>query len=130
MKTKNVFLGLFAGFFFLSLTSGANEKPSKSQPANMSDEVKVVIEQKCFGCHNTDSKNDKAKEDLDFNTLDGLSKMKQISAYNKIAEVLEKQEMPPQKFLERFPDKNVTEAERTLLMDWAKKEAESLVKGN
>jgi len=129
MKTKSSLVLLFVGLFSLSLVANEGKKPAKYHPVRMTDEVKSIIENKCFGCHNTDSKNDKAKEDLDFKTLDGLSTMKKISTYKDIQEVLEKKEMPPEKFLERFPDKNVTEDERKALMEWAKKEAESLVKG-
>lgn len=130
MKRKSLFLGLMMGFITLSVLAVGKENPAKSQARIMPDNVSTIIEQKCFGCHNTDSKNDKAKEDLDFKTLDGLSTMKKVSSYNKIAEVLEKQEMPPQKFLERFPDKNVTDEERTVLLEWAKNEAATLIKGN
>ena len=130
MKRKSLFLGLILGFFTLSVLAVGKENPTKSQAGIMPDNVSKIIEQKCFGCHNTDSKNDKAKEDLDFKTLDGLSTMKKVSSYNKIAEVLEKQEMPPKKFLERFPDKDVTDEERTALLEWAKNEAAALIKGN
>jgi hypothetical protein len=36
--------------------------------------------------------------------------------------------MPPAKFLEKFPDKKLTDAEKKKLMDWAKNEAKSLMK--
>lgn len=129
MKRRNVFATLMLGFFALSLTVTAGEKTSAYQPGKLPAEVNEIIQQKCFGCHNTDSRNDKAKEKLDFKTLDDLTAIKKVSAYNKITEELEKKEMPPEKFLEHFPDKNITEDERTALMDWAKKEAEALVKG-
>jgi len=54
--------------------------------------------------------------------------MKKISAYKHIGEVVEKNEMPPKKFLERKPESKLTELEKKTLMDWAKKEAEALVK--
>ncbi len=130
MKQKSLFLGLMMGFTSLSVWAVGTENPTKPQAGSMPDNVSTIIEQRCFGCHNTDSKNDKAKEDLDFKTFDGLSTMKKMSSYNKIAEVLEKQEMPPQKFLEKFPDKNVTDEERTVLLEWAKNEAATLIKGN
>ena len=129
MKTKRTLTLLFLGLFSFTIMAGETEKTVKSIPGQMPDDVKAVIENRCFGCHNTDSKNDKAKEDLDFKTFDELSKIKKISTYKKIGEVLEENEMPPKKFLERFPDKDITADEKKLLMEWAKKEAESLVKG-
>lgn len=130
MKRKNEFLVLLIGFLVLSVSAVASDNPAKAKANEMPETIKAIIDNKCFGCHNTESKNDKAKENLDFNTLGELSMMKKVSSYNKIAEVLGKQEMPPEKFLERFPDKNVTEEERTALMEWAKKEAKAVVNGN
>lgn len=130
MKRKNEFLVLLIGFLVLSVSAVASDNPAKAKANEMPETIKAIIDNKCFGCHNTESKNDKAKENLDFNTLGELSMMKKVSSYNKIAEVLGKQEMPPEKFLERFPDKNVTEEERTALMEWAKKEAKAVVNGD
>ena len=119
---------IFAAFFFmLTIVAWGTNKPSKTNA--MPDDVKAVIENSCFGCHNTDSRNEDGKKELDFNKLDSLSKIKMISAYKEIGEVLEKNEMPPKKFLERFPDKALSEDHKQLLLDWSKKEAEALVKG-
>ncbi|WP_321344118.1 heme-binding domain-containing protein [uncultured Draconibacterium sp.] len=119
---------IFAAFFFmLTIVAWGTNKPSKTNA--MPDDVKAVIENSCFGCHNTDSRNEDGKKELDFNKLDSLSKIKMISTYKEIGEVLEKNEMPPKKFLERFPDKALSEDHKQLLLDWSKKEAEALVKG-
>ena len=53
-----------------------------------------------------------------------------ISAYKDIQETIEKNEMPPKKFLEKYPDRALSEDQKKMLIEWAKKEAESLVKGN
>ncbi|WP_167614827.1 heme-binding domain-containing protein [Maribellus sediminis] len=129
MKTKITLNLLFLGLFTLSAAASDTEKSTYYSPAQMSEEVKAVVQNKCFGCHNTDSKNDKAKEDLDFKTFDTLTNLKKVSAYKKIGDVLNENEMPPKKFLDHYPDKKLTDAEKKLLMDWAKTEAEKLVKG-
>jgi ABC-type proline/glycine betaine transport system ATPase subunit len=129
MKTKFTFTLLLLGLFSLTVLAIESDKTENYPPAKMPDDVKAVVKNKCFGCHNTDSKNDDAKEDLDFKTFSELSKMKQISSYKKITEVLEENEMPPKKFLDRYPDKELTEDEKKILMKWAKAEAEKLVKG-
>jgi len=130
MKRKSVFLGLLLSFGFLAITALANNGDSKSKNSAMPENIKAIVDNKCFGCHNDESKNDDAKKDLNFSTFDELSKMSQISAYKKITEVLEEQKMPPQKFLEHFPDKNITAEERTALLEWAQNEAKALVGGN
>lgn len=126
MNKKSMFPLVLISFMFVSFMVTASNNPGKTKAEPMPDNVKAIIENSCFGCHNTDSKNDKAKEKLDFKSMDSLELMKQIVAYKEIHEVMEKDEMPPQKFLERFPDKKVSEKDKKILMEWAKNEMEML----
>ncbi len=128
MKRKSLIFGLIVLFIAVSTVIIARDNPVKTPVPKMPDNVKVIVEKSCFGCHNTDSKNEDAKEDLDFKKLDTLSDLKKIGAYKHIVEVLEKDEMPPKKVLEKRPQMKLTEDEKKTLMDWAKKEAETLVK--
>jgi uncharacterized membrane protein len=127
MRNKRFFPILLVVFLFASFLASATVIPTKTKAVNMPDDVKAIIENKCFGCHNTDSKNDKAKEKLDLKTIDSLTSPKMISALKDIAEVIDENEMPPAKFLEKYPDKKLTDAERKTLMDWANKEAKALM---
>lgn len=129
MRTKTGFTLLFAVIFSLSLYAGEPEKNAVQPYGSMPDTVKAIIDKSCVGCHNTDSRNDDAKKELDFKKIETLSKIKKIGTYKEISEVLEKNEMPPKKFLERFPDKALSDTEKKVLMNWAKKESEALVKG-
>ncbi len=125
MKTKITLIVLL-----LALVSGsAMAKCSADQNRQMPAAVKTIIDNKCLGCHNSKSKNDKAKEDLNFSTFNHLSKLQKISAYKRIGDTVKANEMPPQKFLKHYPEKTVSEAEKELIMQWAKQEAEALVKG-
>ena len=128
MLNKRIFPIALLVFMFATMLTTATDNQSKAKPVDMPDDVKAVIEKSCFGCHNTDSKNDKAKDKLDLKTLGDLDKPKIIHALKEINEVLEKNEMPPEKFLERFPDKKLTDAEKKLLMSWADSQAKSLMK--
>lgn len=128
MLNKRIFPISFLVFMFVTMLAAAVENPAKAKPVDMPDDVKAVIEKSCFGCHNTDSKNDKAKDKLDLKTLGDLDTPKMIHALKEINEVLEKNEMPPEKFLERFPDKKLTDAEKKILMSWADSQAKSLMK--
>ena len=119
-------IGIF--LLFVSSLLLANEKPTKNEATKFPENVKTIIDKSCFDCHNTDSRNEDAKEELDFKKFDKLSVMKKISAYKHIGEVLEENEMPPKKFLEKRPEKKLTDEEKEVLITWAKKEAEALVK--
>lgn len=126
MNKKRMFPLVLISFMFVSFMVSASNNPGKTKAEPMPENVKAIIDKSCFGCHNSDSKNDKAKEKLDFKSMDSLALMKKIVAYKEIHEVMEKNEMPPEKFLERFPDKKVSDDEKKILMDWAKKEMETL----
>lgn len=119
---------LFSVFILISMVAFSAKNPSETKTVKMPDDVKGIIEKSCFGCHNTDSKNDKAKEKLDLKTIDSLDKSKMIHALKEIAEVVEENDMPPAKFLEKYPDKKLTDSEKKILMDWANNEAKSLMK--
>jgi mono/diheme cytochrome c family protein len=84
-------------------------------PAN----VKAIVEQKCYGCHNAESKNEKGKEKLDWDAFEASKKSKQMATKGKISEVLAEGEMPPKKFLEMKPEGKLTEAELATLIDWS-----------
>ena len=128
MRKKSLISGLVVLLLFASAVVFAIEKPTVTPASEMPENVEAIIKKSCFGCHNTDSKNDDAKEELDFKKLDGLSLMKKISAYKHIGETVEDNDMPPKRFLEKYPDKKLTSEEKQVLIAWAKKEAETLVK--
>ena len=48
----------------------------------------------------------------------------------KMGEVIEEGKMPPKKFLEKNPDKKLTEDQTKLLLEWTKTESERLMQGN
>lgn len=94
---------------------------------DMPDNVKAVIDNKCFGCHNAESQNEKAKEKLKWDQLDELSKAKQVSIFGDIEEVLNEGKMPPEKFLEKKPEMKLTDEEKQVLKDWAVATSEKLL---
>jgi hypothetical protein len=127
MLNKKILPITLAFFLVTGLVAYSAEKPSETKEVAMPDNVKTIIENSCFGCHNTDSKNDKAKEALDLKTMGELSKSKMIHALREINEVVEENEMPPEKFLAKYPDKKLSEEDKKVLMEWAKSEAKALM---
>lgn len=127
MKTKITTSVFMLAFLFVTFNLAAENYPSDKK--GMPDEVKAIVKKSCFGCHNTASKNIDGKEALDFKKLGSLSKIKSISAYKEISDVMEAGEMPPKKFLEKYPDKALSKKETQLLIEWSKNAAEAIVKG-
>lgn len=120
-----VFTTVIFGAFILN--TAYKNAPGVSEK-ELPEQVKSIIDQSCFQCHNADSQNEDAREALDFRTIDALGKVKKITTLKEIAEVVEKGEMPPKKFLEKFPEKKLTEAQAKILTDWSKKEIDALLK--
>ncbi len=92
------------------------------------DDVMAIIDNKCYGCHNNESKSSKSKGKLNFDKFkDGYSKSKTISKLGKISKDLHKNEMPPEKFLAKYPDKTLTADESKLIIDWAEGQRKTLI---
>ncbi len=75
-----------------------------------------------------DATSDKAKKKLLIDQLHELSKIKLVAALGDIKETVENGDMPPQKFLDKYPDKALTAEEAEKLKDWAGKAADDLLK--
>jgi len=110
--------GILVLLITVSMTRDSQEFPEK---------VATIIENSCQGCHNTDSKNEDAKEALDFLKWDEYKLTKKISLLTEICEVIEEDKMPPAKMLERNPDKALSEEDKEVICDWTKKETEVLM---
>ena len=81
--------------------------------------VKAIVDQKCYGCHNAASKNEKGKAKLDWDAFEATKKSKQLATMAKINETLSKGEMPPAKFLENKPEGKLSESDLATLMEWS-----------
>ncbi len=91
-------------------------------------DVKAVVDNKCYGCHSVDGRSDEAKESLMWDSIPLYSKSRQIAVLDDIAEVLEKNEMPPVKFVESHPEAKISPADAKLLKKWAETTADELLK--
>ncbi len=92
-------------------------------------EVKSIIDDKCYGCHNTESRGEKSKKKLNFDyfTNGHYSKGKTISKLGKIKDELNEDKMPPEKFLVKYPHKKLTAEEKELLLNWVATEKKQLM---
>lgn len=90
--------------------------------------VKAVIDKSCYGCHSENGKSDDAKKALRWDLMQEYDKAKLVSLMDEIIEVIEKQEMPPKKMVEKKPELKPTEKEYETLSKWADKEADKLMK--
>lgn len=129
---KNTMLAaliLFSAAFLLSfdkISLNSQDETQSGSHFKMPDDVKQIVDNSCVGCHSSDSRNLKAKLKLKFDELGDLDVAKLAGKLSKIHKELEKEKMPPKKFVENYPDKAPTADQRKLLMNWAGSTADSL----
>lgn len=90
-------------------------------------EIKSILDQSCYGCHNSDSDNMKGRLKLKLDQFSTMKKSKLVSKLNKIAKKVEKGSMPTKKFVAKYPDKVPTDAQKKVLIDWARKTASDIM---
>ncbi len=93
------------------------------------DEVQQLLESACYDCHSSAGTNDDAKKALNFEQWDSYRLTKQISVLGEIAEVVEKDKMPPGKYLEFKPDRKLDAAQKELIIKWAGEASDALLEG-
>ena len=90
------------------------------------DKIQKIIDAKCMGCHKPDSRNNKAKEKLQWELVAKMNKEDQKHLIDEMFEVLEDGKMPPKKALERRPQMKLTDDETKELLAWAEAEEKRL----
>lgn len=125
-----IFAVAATAFIFYSFTvfnqPGNEVSPPGKNGLAIPDDVQQIINNHCFGCHNSDSKNEKSRKKLKFDKLTNLNKAKQIGKLGKIADVIKNDEMPPEKFLQKRPKFALSADQKTTLANWAESTAKSL----
>jgi len=124
-------LAAFAFLLFSAFQADVQPKKTISDAEatfEIPEEIQSILDKSCFGCHNVDATSDKAKKKLLIDQMHELSKIKLVAALGDIKETVENGDMPPQKFLDKNPDKALTAQEAEKLKDWAGKAADDLLK--
>jgi len=132
IKILTPFILLITVIFF-SFTKDLNENYIafiEIESIDIPEDVKAILDTKCMGCHSNDAKGGKSKMKMNFDkfTNGDYSTGKSISKLGKVTKQLNKDKMPPKKFLDKYPDKKLTEEERGLLLKWASEQGEILKK--
>ena len=124
MKTANIILIaiLFSAMTFLSFRY-SNEFVNDAAPQNVKFEipenVKAIIDNKCYDCHSSESNNKKGKMKLNFDKLGSLKVYKLVGKLDNISEEVTEGEMPPKKAIEKYPQLKLTQDEINTLSKWA-----------
>ncbi len=82
-------------------------------------DVQAIIDNSCYGCHNTDSKSTKGKMKLNFDKMSDLKTSKLVGKLSKISKVVKNEKMPKKSFVEKYPDKALSKEQSDKLTSWA-----------
>lgn len=127
MKTSTIIvLAIIAGIFFIQ--GSPVKQITREQAGFYPVAVKAVIDKKCYGCHSDKGKSQDAKDALMWDSLPGLSKIKIVATMEDIIEVLEKNQMPPEEVVDKYPEMRLLSEENELLRSWAEAKGDSLLK--
>ena len=110
-----VFLITGQAFMNCSIASANNPPPAAIE---IPDNVQQIFDKSCYACHNTSSKNKKAREKIDFDNLSLLSTSKVKAKLSAIADAVIEGEMPPKKYLKKHPEKALSRNDKEVLTDW------------
>ena len=112
----------FAAAIFMSI-SATETIVNNTIPGNdkyiVPEQVQTIIKNKCFDCHNSDSKNTKGKMKLKFDKMSNLKTHKLLAKLDNISESVTDGDMPPKKTIKKYPDMKLTPEEVKTLTDWA-----------
>jgi len=126
MKTRTLILAGISSVLLLSnFTLEVIEQdnlliPEGKVEYRVPGKINTIIKNSCYECHNTNSKNNKAKKKLDFDKIGNeYSTIKRSGKLKDIAEVLTEGEMPPEKYLKHNPGKALSPQQKSIFIDWA-----------
>lgn len=126
MKNRLILIVLAAGGFILLQSHILKNRAELNPP----EEVQQILVSSCYDCHSSAGTNEDARKALDFEQWDDYRLTKKISVLGEIAEVVEKDKMPPGKYLEFKPDRKLEAAQKELIVKWAEETADALLEGN
>lgn len=128
MKTSSfiVIILVIAGFFLIQGSPVRNDLQNQTSfyPAG----VKKVIDNKCYGCHSAQGKSPVAKGALMWDSLPNLKKSRIVAKLDNIVKVLQKNIMPPEGVVKKYPEMKLLPDESKIIQSWAESKADSLLR--
>ena len=124
---KRIALIVIAGGMFILFQSN---QPDPELISQMPEEVSTVLESRCYGCHTTGAKSEDALKAVNFTEWENYKASKQVAVLGDISNVVEKGKMPPEKYLKNNPEKELTDVQKKLIVDWTKEASDKLLGAN
>jgi hypothetical protein len=91
------------------------------------ENISKLFENSCFDCHSDISSNEKALAKMNLSKWNDLDNAKKVGKMQDIMDVLTKDKMPPSKYVEKYPDRAPTQAQKDTIIKWAQEESDKLL---
>jgi hypothetical protein len=124
---KRIALIVIAGGMFILFQAN---RPDPELTSQIPEEVSTVLESSCYNCHATGTRSEDALKALNFTDWEDYRTSKKVALLGDICQILEKGKMPPEKYLDRNPDKKLSDAQKKLICDWTKEVSDNLLGEN
>jgi hypothetical protein len=91
------------------------------------EDVQKVFESSCFDCHGAASSNTKAKLKLNLSKWSEMSDAKKVGKMEAINDMLKKGDMPPARFVSKYPDRAPKQEQKEIIYKWVTEESAKLM---
>ena len=105
--------------FTLKNYSSVMPNPGNDAAFEIPGDVQTIIDNSCYDCHNSESSSTKGKMKLNFDKMPDMKTGKLVGKLGKISKAATKGNMPPEKFLAKYPDRKLSKDETEKLVSWA-----------
>ncbi len=126
----SVFLLLLAALAFMAFAAptGKDINPPQDKTAALfPEDIQKIMETSCYDCHTAASTGEKAKMKLNFSKWSEMTSAKKVGKLEGITEVITSGDMPPAKYLAKFPDKALTTEQKEQVTKWIAEESSKLM---
>lgn len=124
---KRIALVLIAGGLFILFQAN---RPDPELTSQIPEEVHTLLASSCYDCHSAGSKSEDALKAVNFEDWEEYRASKKVAVLGDICQVVEKGKMPPEKYLNRNPDKKLSETQKKLICEWTREASEKLLGDN
>ncbi len=118
---------LFTMAFTNPSVIGNQINPQEKAASVFPEDVAKIMETSCYDCHTDASSNAKAKLKLNFSKWEEMSAAKKVGKMEAIIDEIKDGDMPPSKYVEKFPDRALNADQMNLVDTWVANETKKLM---
>jgi hypothetical protein len=107
--------------------ASTNNPPQEKVVPVFPENVDKILQTSCFDCHSETSSNTKALLKVNFSKWNDLTAAQKVGKMQDIIDILKKGDMPPEKYLAKYPDRAPGQEQKDIIIKWAGEESDKLM---